>query len=186
VVGGRPFTLHEAHLTERQGSGNSRRNVTVFEGQIMAIGFARGFHGTTLIEKDGKRRKFLIGSEKEECRIGGVTLARADMVDPRFEDRFTIWTSDQTEARYLVHPEYVERLLAVEEAFAGQNIRALFHEGELLIALQTGDLFESGSLDAGDDRILLQKAIVQFGALADLAVQLNERERATMRSGGAV
>jgi hypothetical protein len=154
----------------------------VFEGSIMSLGFARMFQGITLVEGDGRRRAWLIGSEKDECEIGGVSLARADMVDPRFEDRFTIWTSDQTEARYLVHPEYVERLVAIEEAFSGQNIRALFHGGELLIVLETGNLFESGSLDASNDRALLETAIEQFGALADLAIALNERERATMRN----
>jgi Protein of unknown function (DUF3137) len=180
VVSGRPFTLHEAKLTEQQGSGKSRRTVTVFEGTILAIGFNRRFSSTTLIEADGERRKFLFGSEKDRVTIGGIDLQRVDMVNPEFEKRFTVWSTDQTEARYLVHPAYVERMLAVESAFSGENIRALFAEGELLIALETGDLFESGSLDAGDDRALLEKSITQFGSLAQLAEQLNERERMTM------
>ena len=48
--------------------------------------------------------------------------------------------------------------------------------------LHTGDLFESGSLDAGDDRALLERTIAQFGSLVDLANTLNERERMTMPS----
>ena len=94
------------------------------------------------------------------------------------EDMFSIWSSDGVEARYLVHPEYVERLVAVEQAYAGQNIRALFHGGELLIVLESGDMFESGSLDATDDRALLDRTIHQFATLADLAARLNERPRA--------
>lgn len=187
LLGGQPFTLHEARLTEQRGSGKNRRTVTVFEGSIMSIGFNRRFTSTTVLEPDGKRRKFLIGGEKEEVTIGGLPLERVDVVHPGFEDRFTVWSNDQVEARYLIHPEYVERLLAVEAAFAGEDIRALFHEGDLLITLKTGDLFESGSLDAGDDRMLLERTIAQFGALLDLAVTLNERARLTMRdlsSGG--
>lgn len=181
VVGTSPFTLHEACLTEQRGSGKNRRTVTVFEGSIMALGFTRAFTGTTVIEPNGERRKFLIGGEKETATIGGIELGRVDLVDPRFEERFTVWSNDQVEARYLVHPEYVERLLAVEQAFSGQDIRALFHQGELLITLKTGDLFESGSLDASEDRVLLERSITQFGALADLAVQLNERARMRIR-----
>jgi Protein of unknown function (DUF3137) len=180
-VAGRPFTLHEARLTEERGSGKNSRRVTVFAGSIMAIQFARRFTSTTLIEKDGERRKFLIGAEKDRTTIGDVALDRIDLVNPAFEARFTVWGSDQVEARYLVHPEYVERLLAVETAFAGKNIRALFHQGALVIVLETGDLFESGSLDSDNDRALLEKSIVQFGALADLAAMLNERERMTLR-----
>lgn len=179
LLGGRPFTLHEAKLTEQRGSGKNRRTVTVFEGSIMSIGFTRRFNSTTLIEADGQRRRFFIGAEKDAARIGGVDLQRIDLVNPQFEERFTVWSDDQVEARYIVHPEYIERLLAVESAFAGKNIRALFYQGDLLIVLETGDLFESGSLDEAEDRALLGRTIEQFGALAELASRLNERERMT-------
>ena len=179
VLGTSPFTLHEACLTEQRGSGKNRRTVTVFQGSIMSLGFNRAFTGTTVIEPHGERTR-LFGGEHETTTIGGIEMGRVDMVDPRFEDRFTLWSDDQVEARYLVHPEYIERLIAVEQAFAGSDIRALFHQGDLLITLKSGDLFESGSLDAGQDRALLEQSIAQFGALADLAIKLNERARMRM------
>ena len=178
-LGGRLFAMHEAKLTEERGGGKSRRTVTVFEGQVLTIGFNRQFTSTTLLEPNAQRRKFFIGAEKEQVTIGGVPLERVDMTNPQFEERFTLWSNDQVEARYLVHPEYLERLLAVEQAFAGEDIRALFQNGQLLVTLKTGDLFESGSLDSSDDRTLLETAISQFGSLADLAVQLNEKPRMT-------
>jgi hypothetical protein len=181
VIAGQPFTLHEAKLTEQRGSGKSRRTVTVFEGSILSIGFNRRFQSTTLIEPHGERRKFLVGREKDDTTIGGIEVSRIDLTDPRFEDRFTVWSSDQVEARYIVHPEYMERIVAVETAFAGQDIRALYHEGDLLITVKTGDLFESGSLDPAEDRALLERAIVQFGSLAELAAKLNERARTGFR-----
>ncbi|WP_296678938.1 DUF3137 domain-containing protein [Novosphingobium sp.] len=179
LVAGQPFTLHEARLTETRGSGKNRHTVTVFEGQILSIGFNRRFNSTTLIEPDNARRRFFVGAEKEQATIGGLDLGRVDITNPLFEDRFTVWSDDQVEARYLIHPEYVERLLAVEKAFAGEDIRALFHGGDLLITLKTGNLFESGTLDAGEDRAMVQLAINQFTALADLAETLNEKARAS-------
>jgi len=181
VIAGQPFTLHEAKLTEQRGSGKSRRTVTVFEGSILSIGFNRRFQSTTLIEPDGVRRKFLIGAEKEQTTIGGFEVERIDLTEPRFEERFTVWSNDQVEARYIVHPEYMERIVAIETAFAGQDIRALFHEGDLLITVKTGNLFESGSLDPAEDRALLEQAIVQFGSLAELATKMNERARPGFR-----
>lgn len=177
VLDGRPFVLHEARLTEERGSGKNRRTVTVFEGSILQIGFARRFNGITLVQRDGEHSGWF-GKERESITINDVELARCDMVDPTFEDRFTVWTNDQVEGRYLVHPEYVERLLAVESAFAGNNIRALFLEGDLTIVLESGDLFESGSLALGNDRALLERTIDQFATIAELATRLNERERA--------
>lgn len=175
-LGEQAFRLHEAKLTEERGSGKSRRTVTVFEGTLMTIAFTRRFHGVTLVERDGRHRS-LFGFQKDSIELNDVELGHIAMVDPRFEDAFNVWSNDPVEARYLVHPEYIERLIAVEEAYAGKNIRALFNGGELLVVLESGNLFESGSLQASEDRMLLDRTIDQFNALASLASKLNERPR---------
>lgn len=172
-----PFLLIEAKLTEERGSGKSRRTVTTFQGVLMSVAFTRRFQGVTMIERDGRHRGFF-GGEKESIEVNGVQLARVPLVDPRFEDMFDVWSSDPVEGQYLIHPDYVERLVAVEQAFAGEKIRALFNDGELLIALEGGNRFESGSLEAGEDQRLLQQSCDQFAALENLARRLNERPRA--------
>ncbi len=177
VLGTQPFTLHEAKLTEEQGSGDNKRTVTVFAGSIMSVGFNRNFIGTTLIERKSNHRGFF-GGLKEKITLNGVELKLVDMVDPRFEEAFAVWSDDGVEARYLVHPDYAERLTAIEQAYSGDNIRALFSEGELLIVLESGDLFESGTLNAEDDRTMLERTIGQFTSLAELGTKLNERPRA--------
>lgn len=170
--------LHEVKLTQEQGSGKSRRTVTVFRGPILSVGFNRRFIGTTLITREDRYRSFF-GFQKDRITINGVALDRVSMVDPRFEDTFTVWSDDGVEAHYLVHPEYAERLLAVESAYHGRNLRALFHGGELLIVIETDDQFESGSLESSDDARLLEATIAQFTALAELGQRLNERPRVT-------
>ena len=177
VLGTQPFTMHEAKLTEEQGSGDNKRTVTVFAGSIMSVGFNRNFLGTTLIERKSNHRGFF-GGLKEKIKLNGIELKLVDMVDPRFEEAFAVWSDDGVEARYLVHPDYAERLTAIEQAYSGENIRALFSEGELLIVLESGDMFESGSLNAEDDRAMLERTISQFTSLAELATKLNERPRA--------
>jgi hypothetical protein len=175
-VGGRSFTLHEAHLEERRGSGKNARWVTVFRGAILTIAFDRRFHGTTLLERNKKHRKFF-GGEKDHVTFDGHRLDCADMVHPEFEDLFSVWTDDQVEARYLVHPSYIERLIEVERAFGGQNIRTLFKGGELAICIESGDMFESGSLDASEDRTRVQTCVDQFMSLVGLCEALNEPAR---------
>jgi hypothetical protein len=178
TVGDRSFLLYEADLEERRSSGKSVSWETVFRGSIIEVEFARRFLGVTLVERAGRRKRlFGLLGDADSVKLGGIELARIAMVDPRFEDEFAVWSNDQVEARYLVHPEYIERLIAVEQAFSGEKIRALFSGGSLLIVLESGNLFESGSLDASDDRRLLERSIDQFGTLADLAVKLNERPR---------
>lgn len=173
---GHYFVLHEAHLEERRGSGKNRRWVTVFRGAILTMGLARNAYGTTLVQRAGKHNRFF-GGVKDEVKLGGKVLGHVDMVHPELEDVFDIFSTDQVEARYLVHPTYVERLISIEQAFDGDDICCLFSEGELTVVINGGNMFESGSIDAADDRYRLEKTIDQFARLADLAKSLNEPGR---------
>ena len=175
-LAGRAFTLHEAHLEERRGSGKNRRWVTVFRGAILTIEFDRQFHGTTLLERETKHRK-LFGGQKDHVEFAGHRLDCADMVHPEFEDLFSVWSDDQVEARYLVHPRYIERLIDTERAFGGQNVRTLFKGGELAIVIESGNMFESGSLNASEDRARVTQCVDQFITLVKLAEALNEPAR---------
>lgn len=175
-LAGRAFTLHEAHLEEQRGSGKNRRWVTVFRGAILTIAFDRRFHGTTLLERGNKHRK-LFGGQKDYVEFEGHRLDCADMVHPEFEDMFSVWSDDQVEARYLIHPQYIERLIGVEQSFGGQNVRTLFKGGELAIVIESDNMFESGSLDANEDRARIEQCVDQFMTLVKLAETLNEPAR---------
>jgi hypothetical protein len=173
AVGGTDFLLYEAKLTETRGSGKSRRTVTVFQGILLRMLFARDFIGTTLVRRDGFKFT-LFGDSKT---YAGQTLERTKMVDPRFEDAFDVYSSDQVEGRYLVHPAYCERLLELERDFFGEQLCAVFHGGDLLVTIRTDELFESATLDPEKDRQLLAQTIDQFAAITRLIQSLNERPR---------
>lgn len=167
------FRLYEATLIERRGSGKDARDVTVFRGVILKVHFAREFHGVTLVERQRMRMTLFGDSQTKQ----GITLDRVKMVDPRFEKAFDVYASDQVEARYLVHPAYCERLIALEERFEGKKLKALFHKGDVIVTVESENLFESGSLDPSRDRALLARTIEQFRAMAEMIVSLNERKR---------
>lgn len=174
MIAGRAFSLHEAHLEQKRSSGKNTHYVTVFRGPVMTVAADRAFHGVTLVERSGRHKRFGLFGEKEELTFDGQVMVRIDMVHPQFEDEFTIYATDQVEARYLVHPIYVERMIALEQAFAGQKIRTLFKEGEITVVLDAANMFESGQMDAGRDREMVETCIAQFMAMADLAGSLNE------------
>ena len=54
---------------------------------------------------------------------------------------------------------------------------ALFLGGDLIVTLETGDIFESATLNPARDRELLGKTIAQFGSISRLVKLLNERPR---------
>jgi hypothetical protein len=175
---GHDFDLYECHLEEQRGAGKNRRWVTVFRGPIIRMGFGRRFHSTTLLERAGKHRKWMgLGGASDHVSFEGHRLDRVDQVHPAFGETFALYSDDQVEARVLVHPSYVEHLLRLEDAFEARELRALFSRGEVIIAIESGNLFESGGMDAGRDHENAARAARQFGALAGLALAINQNER---------
>ncbi|AWW74488.1 hypothetical protein CD351_08625 [Erythrobacter sp. KY5] len=177
-LSGHRFNLYEAHLEERRGSGKNRRWVTVFRGAIIDMGFGRDFHSTTLLQRKGKHKKWWgFGGRADHVTFDGHRLDFVDQVHPDFEDVFEVYSDDQVEARVLIHPSYVEHLLELERVFGGDAVRAVFSAGELVIVVESGNLFESGTMNARDDRAKVAQAAEQFGAMARLALAINQNER---------
>jgi len=175
---GHAFALYEACLEEERGSGKNRTYVTVFRGPVIRMGFGRPFRSTTLLQRAGKHRGWLgLGGARDHVSFNGHRLDRVDQVHPAFADVFALYSDDQVEARVLVHPAYVEHLLALESAFDAKELRALFTDGEVVLVLETGALFESGGMSAASDRERAARAAAQFGALARLALAINQNAR---------
>lgn len=178
---GHGFNLYEAHLEERRGSGKNRRWVTVFRGVIIQMAFGRPFHSTTLLQRAGKHKKWLgLGAAKDSVSFDGHRLDFVDQVHPDFDTVFALYSDDQVEARVLVHPTYLEHLLRLESAFGAKELRALFSGGEVIIAVEGKDMFESGTMDASQDRMRAEETAEQFAALAGLALAINQTERGRM------
>ena len=149
---GAEFELYEAHVEERRRSKRRTYYVTIFRGVLIRIRFPRTIEGVTLITRDKGVFNMFEGWAKKT--FGSRNLDRIGLVDPSFEELFEVYGTDQVMARYLLTPSFMERLLKLEEALKGKNVRAVFDEtlaegageGELLIAAETGNQFEPGTL----------------------------------------
>lgn len=174
-VAGHEFRAFEATLHQETGSGKDRSSTLKFRGCIVQMALGRELAATVLV-----RRKGALGSlfgSRDGFRVAGEHLDLVEQVHPDFRDRFEVYSTDQVEARTLVHPAYVEQLLDIERAFGAQNVRALFHDGLVVIALESGNLFESGSLNPEKDRENVERTAGQFASLARLALAFNQTGR---------
>ncbi|MET0181288.1 MAG: DUF3137 domain-containing protein [Caulobacterales bacterium] len=134
---GAAFDLYEAHLQQHRRTGKNSSTVTVFRGQIIRLAFPKRFHGVTIVRRDMGVFNAL---------NGGEGLKRVGLVDPKFEKVFEVYSNDQVESRYLVHPVFMERLMDLEAALKGKRLRCAFQDGDLMIAIEGGNLFEPGDL----------------------------------------
>lgn len=136
------FELYEAHLKQRRRDSKGRTHYsTVFRGQLIRMHFPRDFLGVTIVRRDAGVFNVFGGGNH-----GGRKLERVRLVDPEFEKAFEVWGTDQVEARYLLHPVMMQRLVDLETALRGKRLRCAFEGGELLVAVEGGNLFEPGDL----------------------------------------
>lgn len=131
------FTFCEAHLErESRDSDGNRSWSTVFRGILMEIDFQRDFLGRTVVLRDAGIFNF-----KKKAGMKKVGLA-----SPKFEKIFEAYSTDQVESRYLLTPEFMQKLIDLEESVSGKKIRFGFLEDKLHIAVEAPNRFEAGSM----------------------------------------
>ena len=136
------FELYEGHLEQRHTDSKGRtRYTTVFRGQLIRMHFPREFLGVTIVRRDAGVFNVFGGGKAQ-----GQKLERVRLVDSRLERAFEVWGNDQVEARYLLHPVMMERLLELETKLHGKRLRCAFEGGDVLVAVEGGNLFEPGDL----------------------------------------
>jgi len=149
------FESFEVKLTRKVDD----KTVTEFHGQLMAITFPRKFLGRTIVLRD---KGWLQGKKKGEMK-------RVGLVDPVFEKIFEAYGTDQVEARYLLTPTFMQKLVDLEHSIDGKNIRFGFDSSKLFIAVETGNQFESGSmLEPLMTPARTQKILDEIGAIYDV------------------
>ena len=152
------FSMVECKLTEQQGSGKNRRTVTKFQGLLFNIEYPDRFLGRTMIARDGWW---------SWGRKNG--MQKVDLVSKELEDAFTVYSTDQVEARALLTPDRMERLIALERHFSGAKLRGVFEDGHITIALEAKNQFEAGSIFkplVDPDRFI--ETLTEIGLVCDL------------------
>jgi hypothetical protein len=116
--------ITEATLTEQKGK--ERR--TEFSGLLIEVELPKRLQGVTAVIADlgavGNWRDRMLGNGRQ----------RVILEDPVFERVYEVYGSDQVEARYLLNPAFMERLLALG-AGTGDRPLVLAENSKLTIAL---------------------------------------------------
>jgi hypothetical protein len=163
-AGGVWFEVTEATLVQKTRSKNRDSETTVFHGLLARFDFSKPFEMRTLILADrGVLGRFL----------GDLLSAQAlvRLEDPAFEAVFDVYSPDQIEARYLLTPAFMERLMALKRQ-VDCPITAAFDDGQFWIAIHgSRDYFPTFSFwsDVRDTHALraLVADITLIGAMVE-------------------
>jgi hypothetical protein len=128
----------EYRTTSMDSKGRTREQYhTIFKGLFFVADFNKRFLSTTVVLPDTMQSLF--GRFGQELQEFGTLFssARRELVrleDPHFEKTFAVYSSDQTEARYILSPALMQRLLLFRQR-CNTDIRIVFSTGNMTIAI---------------------------------------------------
>ena len=92
----------ETILERRKWFSKTRSHKTIFDGVVISLSVKKSFEGQTII----MRERGMFGNFLKSKFV--TSLEKAGLEDPKFEDIFEVFTSDQIEARYLLTTSFME------------------------------------------------------------------------------
>lgn len=146
-------------------SGSSSSKIQVFNGLYGKFSFNKNFKHTTLVTFSD----FFNPINYNSLFKGGLTLEnKIKLENPEFEKKFDVFSTDQTEARYILSTSFMERIMELETHFDG-FVKVLFRNGNMYIAIYTfNDFFKVDAKRSLLDPDVLKAYLYEFGLLLEL------------------
>jgi hypothetical protein len=164
----------EKHETTDSKGRRQTRWVTVFKGIFFIADFNKHFLGRTYVVPDARGSLLGIGKLFEKWSFGRGEIV--ELENPEFEKLFTVYGTDQVEARYILTPSLMERLVNFRNK-ADTRVHISFIHSKLFVALSIGrNLFEpkifSSGVQSGYLRDYFRYLALVSGIVDDLNLNL--------------
>jgi len=138
-----------------------------FRGVVADFTMSKNFKGHTLIFENSSENYFI-----KNILIDGYE--KVNLEDTEFNRQFSVYTTDQIEARYVLTTRFMEKLKKLKQDFSSKYIRASFKEGKLALAIQADkDLFQVGSIWKKTDAKMYQTMFVELLSILKVADTLD-------------
>ncbi len=166
VIGQTPFEAADVSRSYATGGKNST-TVVVFRGLFFHLDFNKQLKATTLVDPSGARSS-TIGDRS--------ALIAVALENPVFNERFRVWTSDEVEARYILTPSMMERILALS-ALTQKPVHLAFKNNRAFLGVNYGRaLFEPGIRDSTSAAAVHEMA-AQFSLAEGIVEELDLNTR---------
>lgn len=121
----------EKRVTVNSKGCRSEHWVDIFRGFLFMADFHKNFNGQTIVFRNSWLK----------LHSGG---RRVKLENPDFEKNFDVYSTDQVEARYILTPVMMEKLLTLDRKFPGK-ITVSFFNSQVIIAIPDScNHFEAG------------------------------------------
>lgn len=118
------FEVSEVHAEYKRTTRDSKGRTsttwhTIFRGLYFVADFNKEFHGQTVVLPDSLEKAFGWLGQK----LQGMNLVRGQLIkleDVEFEKAFVVYGDDQVEARYILTPALMQRMLELRRKVGGR------------------------------------------------------------------
>lgn len=167
-LGKTSFVCSEVHAEERRTrstkNGVQHYWVDIFKGFLFIADFHKDFQGETTILRNSLFK----------LKMGA---SRVKMESPEFEKVFDVFSTDQIEARYLITPSMMERMLKLDNNFK-KGVTISFRNSTILVAIpDSKNRFEADVWSSLNDMNLLKSDFAVLQSLLAIVDELNLNTR---------
>lgn len=162
------FICSEVHAEERRAR-STKNGVQyywedIFKGFLFIADFHKEFQGETT----------LLRNSLFKVKMGA---SRVKMENPDFEKVFDVFSTNQIEARYLITPSMMERMLKLDSNFK-KGITISFRNSTILVAIpDSKNRFEADVWSSLNDMSILKSDFAVLQSLLDIVDELNLNTR---------
>lgn len=162
------FVCSEVHAEERRTrstkNGVQHYWVDIFKGFLFIADFHKEFRGKTTVVRDSLFK----------FNMGG---SRVKLENPEFEKVFDVFSTDQIEARYLITPAMMDRMLKLDNTF-DKGITLSFRNSTILVAIpDSKNRFEVSVWSPLDNLNTLKSDFAVLQSLLAIVDELNLNTR---------
>jgi len=165
------------HLnTTQSGQGSKQEYVIIFSGVFLIADFNKHFLTNTLVLPDTAEKLFgKFGQTLQSIGAGKKKLVRLE--NPEFEKEFCVYGEDQVEARYILTPSLMERILAYKHKWKSK-ISLSFCDSKVYLAINMNkNLFETRIFRPVADYAFIEENLRFLILLTEIVEDLNLNTR---------
>jgi len=158
------------------GKNRSEEYTIIFKGLFIIADFNKHFKTHTVVLPDTAEKLFgKFGQTLQSAAFGRGELIRLE--DPRFEKEFCVYGDDQVEARYILTPSLMERILAYRKKW-NTNLHLSFLDSKVYIAISMyKDLFELRPFKPAADYNFIEESLRFLTLITEVVEDLSLNTR---------
>jgi|GEM_PF-3007854 len=133
---GTNFSFSELDLERSSG----KHSTTVFSGIMILMDIKKAFAGQTVIRRESQKGLWASMTGKFKG------MQKVPFGNPEFEKLFEVYSSDPNEATMLVTPDFIAKLMELDNRYPN-GMRCGFNNGKLLLAVNYGGKKTPGNVN---------------------------------------